>query len=234
LKIILHFLFITYVFGTQILVATSSNLKYVMPSIIKKFNTKYPNIHIKIVVSSSGKLTSQILRGAPYDIFLSADMKYPLFLYSHGIGIFKPQVYAIGRIGFFSLKYSNFSNLSKFSSIAISKSKTTPYGRAAVEFLKNKGIYTFVKKKLVFAETVSSVIYYVLNGVDVGIISKSLIYSKKLENLGKFYYKDIDEKFYTPIKQGVLLIGKKKEALRFYKFLLSSQCKKIFKEYGYE
>lgn len=223
---------ISFVFSSEIFVATSSNLTYVMPEIVKQFNKKYPNIHVKIIISSSGKLASQILRGAPYDIFLSADMKYPSFLYSNGIGIEKPKVYAIGKIGLISFKYKNFNNLID-KKIVISKPSLTPYGRAAKEFLENKGIYNKIKNNLIFAETISSVIYYVKNGADVGIISKSLIYSKNIENLGKFYYKDINCSLYSPIKQGVLLINNKKEAKIFYNFLLK-KGKMIFKRYGYE
>ena len=214
-------------FSYDIFVATSSNLTYVMPEIIKAFNKKYPNEKIKFILSSSGKLTAQILRGAPFDIFLSADMKYPKFLYSNKIGLFPPKVYTRGKIVFFSFKRLDFSNLKNYT-IAISKPKTTPYGRAALEVLKNMGVYN--KNNLVYAETIAGVLSYVRNGADLGIISKSLIYSNKLKR--KFYFKDINESFYTPINQGVLLINKK--AKDFYNFLLSKEAKKIFKRYGYE
>ena len=236
MKKILFIICFTYLFSAEIFVAVSSNLTYVMPEIIRKFNNKYPDIKVKYILSSSGKLTAQILRGAPYDVFLSADMKYPLFLYSKGVGVLKPEVYAKGGIVLFSLKYKNLSleNLKNYNSIVISKPKTTPYGKAALMALKNKGIYNYIKNKLIFSESIASVLSYVKNGADVGIISKSLIFSKNIENLGKFYYKDIDSSLYSPIMQGVLLISKNNDAKKFYNFLLSNKCKKILKEYGYE
>ena len=214
-------------FSYDIFVATSSNLTYLMPEIIKAFNKKYPNEKIKFILSSSGKLTAQILRGAPFDIFLSADMKYPKFLYSNGIGVMPPKVYTRGKIVFFSFKRLDFFNLKNYT-IAISKPKTTPYGKAALEVLKNMGIYN--KNRLVYAETIAGVLSYVRNGADMGIISKSLLYSNKLKE--RFYFKDINESLYTPINQGVLLINKK--AKDFYNFLLSKEAKKIFERYGYE
>jgi len=236
MKKILFMVFFTYLFSAEIFVAVSSNLTYVMPEIIKNFNDRYPKIKVRYILSSSGKLTAQILRGAPYDMFLAADMKYPLFLYSRGIGVLKPEVYAKGGIVLFSLKYKNLSleNLKNYNSIVISKPKTTPYGRAALMALKNKGIYSLVKNKLIFSESIASVLSYVKNGADVGIISKSLIFSKNIENLGKFYYKDINNLLYPPITQGVLLISKNNDAKKFYNFLFSNECKKILKEYGYE
>jgi len=227
-------LFGSFLFASQIYIAASANLTYVMPEIIKKFNQKYPNEKVKFITSSSGKLTAQILRGAPFDMFLSANMKYPEFLYSKGIGIYPPKVYAKGKIILFSIKHKNLSldNLKNYSLIAISKPKTTPYGLAAVEVFKNKKIYPEIKNKLVYAETIAAVLSYVKNGADVGIISKSLIYSKNIKNLGKFYYKDIDTTLYRPINQGALLINKKAED--FYHFLFSHEAKKIFKKYGYQ
>jgi len=234
MKKFILFLFCSFLFASKIYIAASANLTYVMPKIIKKFNQKYPNENIKFITSSSGKLTAQILRGAPFDIFLSANMKYPKFLYSKGIGIYPPKVYAKGKIILFSIKYKNLSlnNLKNYNLIAISKPKTTPYGLAAIEVFKNKGIYSEIKNKLVYAETIPAVLSYVENGADVGIISKSLIFSKNIKNLGKFYYKDINTSLYNPINQGALLINKK--AKDFYHFLLSPEAKKIFKKYGYQ
>ena len=217
----------SFLFSYNIFVATSSNLTYVMPEIVKAFNKQYPNEKVKFIISSSGKLTAQILRGAPFDIFLSADMKYPNYLYSNGIGVLPPKVYVKGKIVFFSFKKLDFSNLKNYT-IAISKPKTTPYGKAAMEVLKNMKIYN--KNNLVYAETIAGVLSYVRNGADLGIISKSLIYSNKLK--GRFYFKDINDSLYSPIKQGVLLINNK--AKDFYNFLLSKKAKQIFKRYGYE
>ncbi len=235
MKKILFFILSVSLFASQIYVAASANLTYVMPSIVKAFNKKYPNIKVRFITSSSGKLTAQILRGAPYDIFLSANMKYPKFLYSKGIGILPPQIYARGKIGLFSLKYKNLSlkSLSNYKTIAISKPQTTPYGKAAVEAFKNSGIYSKIKDKLVYAETIPAVISYVKNGADVGVISKSLIYSNNIKRM-KFYYKDINTSLYKPINQAELLISKNLDAKKFYQFLLTNKARKIFKKFGYQ
>jgi len=234
LKKLILFLFVK-LFATTIYIGSAANLTYVMPEIIKKFNKKYPNIKVKIILSSSGKLTAQIVRGASIDIFLSANMKYPLKLYKLGFAKFSPKIYARGKIVLVSLKYKNLSlkNLDKFNSIAISKPLTTPYGKAAIEAFKKAGIYNKIQDKLVYAETVSSVFKY-LNSVDVGVVSKSAIYSKNVKNLGEFYYKEINSSLYSPINQGILLLSDKKEAKKFYNFMLSKKAKDILKRYGYD
>ena len=235
MKKFLFFILSVSLFASQIYVAASANLTYVMPSIIKAFNKKYPDIKVRFITSSSGKLTAQILRGAPYDIFLSANMKYPKFIYSQGIGVLPPQIYARGKIGLFSFKYKNLSlkNLPNYKTIVVSKPKTTPYGKAAIEAFKNAKVYSKIKEKLVYAETIPAVIVYVKNGADVGVISKSLIYSKNIRKM-KFYYKDINPSLYKPINQAELLISKNLDAKKFYQFLLTNTAKKIFRKFGYQ
>ena len=235
MKKILFLLIGVWLFASKIYVASAANLTYVMPEIIKKFNSFYPNIKIELVLASSGKLTAQILRGAPYDIFLSADMKYPTKLYNAGFAKTKPKIYAKGSIAIFSLKRKfTIMDLAKANSIAVSKPLTTPYGKAAIESFKNAKIYKKIKNRLVFAQSVSAVISYVKNYADVGIVSTSMIYSKNIKNLGKFYYTKIDSKLYSPINQGAILLSDKKDAKKFYNFLFSTYVKKILEKYGYK
>ena len=233
-KIILLTLSGIWLLASTVYVASAANLTYVMPEVIKKFNVIHPHIKINLVLSSSGKLTAQILRGAPYDVFLSANMKYPNKLYKAGFAKTKPKVYAKGSICIFSLKRKiTLKDLINTNSIAISQPKTTPYGKAAIDSFKNSGIYSKIKDKLIFAPTVPAVISYVKNYADAGIVCVSMIYSKNIKNLGKFYYSKIDTRLYSPIMQGAVLLNSKKEAKEFYDFLFSKEAKNIFKKYGY-
>ncbi|WP_457561141.1 molybdate ABC transporter substrate-binding protein [Caminibacter sp.] len=230
------FLLLTFVLlRADVYVASAANLTYAMPSLIHEFHKSHPNVKIKLILSSSGKLTAQVMHGAPYDIFLSANMKYPNFLYEKGFSKTKPVVYAKGAIGLFSVKFKNLSlnNLKNLKCIAIANPKTAPYGRAAIEAFKKAGIYDNIKNKLVYAETVSSVIPYAVNSCDVGVIAKSSIFSKNIKNIGNFYYKDIPSNLYSPIKQGIVLLSDKKAAKEFYDFMLSKKAKEILKKYGY-
>ncbi len=69
-----------------------------MEELKRSFNRLYPDIEVKTVIGSSGKLTAQIERGAPFDILLSADMSYPDRLYRNGFAITKPLIYARGTL----------------------------------------------------------------------------------------------------------------------------------------
>ncbi|WP_456470249.1 molybdate ABC transporter substrate-binding protein [Caminibacter sp.] len=234
MKKILFISFLAIFSLADVYVAAASNINYALPELIKEFNKKYPEINIKTVLASSGKLSAQIIHGAPYDIFLAANMKYPKFLYKKGFAKTKPKVYAKGAIILFSIKIKNLDlkKLKSVNQIAVANPKTAPYGEAALEAFKNAGIDKCIKNKLIYAETVSSVIPYVYHSADVGVIAKSLIYSKKLRNK-RFYYKDIPYNLYTPINQGVVLLKDNEEAKKFYRFIFSEEAKKILKKYGY-
>ncbi len=234
-KVLFFGFFINLLFANSIMVAASANTSYAMPEIIKEFKKEHSNINIKLILASSGKLAAQIMHGAPYDIFLSADMKYPNFLYKKGFAKTKPKVYAKGAICLFSVKHNKLSlkNLSKYNQIAVANPKTAPYGKAAIEAFKNAAIYNNVRDKLIYAETVSAVISYSVNAADVGVVAKSSLFSPKIKKM-KFFSKEIDPKLYTPIKQGIILLNNKKEAKEFYDFILSDKAKKIFEKYGYK
>ena len=108
---------------------------------------------------------------APFSIFLSADMKYPMKIYKLNLSLTKPKVYARGGIVLFSKKDISLLDAKK---IAIANPRVAPYGKAAVEAFKSMNIYDKIKNKLVFAPTVSSVALYVDRGVDIGVIAKSM------------------------------------------------------------
>jgi molybdate transport system substrate-binding protein len=231
MKWILFFLF-NFLLANEIFVASATGNAYAIPEIIKAYNKKYPNDKIHLILASSGKLTAQILHSANYDIFLAANMKYPLFLYKKKIALTKPKIYAEGKIVLFSrFPIRNYKEaILNATSISVANPKIAPYGKAAIEFLNNDGLYEKVKNKLIYAETVSAAFNYSLHSTDIGIIAKSLLFSPNLKNC-KVNYVDLPL-YYTPIAQGVVLLNKK--AINFYNFLFSKKAKQIFKKYGYK
>jgi molybdate transport system substrate-binding protein len=231
MRFLISLFFSVFLFANEIFVASATGNAYAMPEIIKKYNEIYPDDKVHLIFASSGKLTTQIMHGAKYDIFLAANMKYPFVLYKKRIALTKPKIYAYGAIVLFSrkpLKEDYKKIILNADSIAIANPRTAPYGMAAVEFLKNTGLYDKVKDKLVYADTVSAAFNYSLHSTDIGIIAKSLLFSpntKKYKN-----WIDLPNK-YTPISQGVVLLNKKAE--NFYNFLFSNDAKEVLKKYGY-
>lgn len=243
-KILLSFiLFSTSLFAGNINIAVAANVSYAIDDLKKEFKKLHPNTNIRVTLGGSGKLTAQIKFGAPYQIFMSANMLYPNSLYKENIAITKPIIYAQGSLAILSNKKQDFSediNLTtnpKIKKIAIANPKTAPYGKATVEALKNAKIYKSIKKKFVYGESISQTVSYTVTATDIGFIAKSSLYSPKMVQFKKgIHWIDVDSKLYTPINQGIVILKDGKdnsEVKAFYDFILSKKAKEILKDFGY-
>ncbi len=244
-KIILIGLFLVMFAQAKIInVAASANVSYAIGSIVKEFEKTHSNIKVQIILASSGKLTAQIKNGAPYQLFLSANMKYPNALYRDNLAITKPKIYAKGSLALLSSTPQDFNNNiiittnKKIQTIAVANPKTAPYGKAAIEALKKANLYKRVKNKLIFTETVSQAVAYTLKATDMGFVAKSLLFSPKMAKYKKgINWIEVNPNLYTPINQGIVILkngSKNKDVQEFYNFILSKKAKKIFKKYGYQ
>ncbi len=244
LKVVLGLMILSLsLFANKINIAVAANVSYAINDLIKEFNKTNPNTKVQVTLGSSGKLTAQIKNGAPYNLFMAANMKYPKALYSQNIAITKPIVYAQGSLAILSSKKLDFSkgiNLAVDSSIkkiAIANPKTAPYGKAAIEAINHANIYGEIIDKLVFAESISQTVTYALTATDIGFIAKSSLKSTKMIKYKEgINWIEVDAKLYTPINQGIVILKNaenNKEVKAFYDFILSENAKKIFKEYGY-
>ena len=227
-------------FAQGLKVAAAANLQSIIKVLGADF-TKRTGIEIEPIIGSSGNLSAQITNGAPFDLFLSADMSFPQKLYDAGFATAKPVVYASGSLIICSTKNLEFDNWERMlltpaiKKIAIANPAIAPYGKAAEEALTLKGIASEIKSKIVQGESISQVNTYITTGnVDVGFTTQALV--KDLAGKQTIYWKAIDPKSYSPIQQGIVILKHadgNENALKFYRYILSADAKKIFKEYGY-
>lgn len=226
----------------KVTIAVAANMQHVMQTLIEEFELSY-DIKVQTSSSSSGILTTQIRQGAPFDLFLSADMEHPRKLVEDGFAE-RPIVYAAGRLilltykkninldsGIYSLLHSNINK------IAIANSEIAPYGRATVQAIERSGLLNLLNKKLIKGESINQVNHYIQSqNVDVGITGQSVIYSPLISDKG--YSAELPDSLYTPINQGMVLLNHgSKENLsnskEFYKFMTTSKAKEILTNYGY-
>lgn len=225
----------------KLTIAAAANVQFAIDTLTALFEEE-TGIRTNIIIGSSGKLTAQILQGAPYDVFLSADMKYPEQIFNSGKALKSPEIYAYGSLILWTLKDDVIPDPKLLTSdlikrIAIANPKTAPYGIASVEFLNKMNLYEKVKDKLVFGESISQVNQFITSkAVDIGFSAESVVLSSGLPDTG--HWNKIDFTKYVPLKQGVIIIdrknGKKEEAVKFFSFLLSPRSKKILSEFGYK
>jgi len=228
----------------EITIAVAANVSYAIEALKKEFNVAYPQTQVQVILGSSGKLTAQIKHDAPYDLFMSADMKYPEALYSEKIAVTEPVVYAQGALAFLSVKDQNYTagmnilESKKIKKIAIANPQTAPYGVAAAEALKNTGLYEALQEKFVYGESISQTVTYATTAADIGLVAKSSLLSPQMsEYKENIHWSDVNETLYTPISQGMVILKKGEgnpEVKAFYNFMLSPKAKEILKNFGYK
>lgn len=229
-----------------ITIATAANVQYAMQELIQAFTQK-EGILCQTVIGSSGKLTAQIKAGAPYDLFVSANMKYPNALHQKGFTTSTPQVYAQGKLVLWTQQKNlnpsaqllpQFLTQSHVKHVALANPKTAPYGEAALQVLQKKELAGKLKGKLVYGESISQTNQFILSqNAEVGFTAKSVVVSPKMKGKGKWV--EINSELYAPIQQGVVLLKqsnpqKVAQARKFYDFLFSDTAQKILEKYGYQ
>ena len=243
-KIILALAFLaSSIFANTITVAVAANVSYAINELVAEFNKTNPDTKVQVTLGSSGKFTAQIESGAPFDVFMSADMKFPKSLFEKGFALNEPALYAQGSLAMLSSKELDFSkgiNLvtdTNIGKIAVANPKTAPYGTAAVEAMKNANVLDKVESKFVYAESISQAVTYATTAADVGFIAKSSLYDEKMsqykENVN---WISVDPSLYTAIDQGIVVLKNTKEeasAKAFYDFILGEKAKEIFIKFGY-
>ncbi|WP_367588962.1 molybdate ABC transporter substrate-binding protein [Aquimarina sp. 2201CG1-2-11] len=221
-------------------IAAASNMQFAIKQLSKTF-TIQTGIPCTLVISSSGKLTAQIKEGAPFDVFMSADEKYPKELFETGRTNGAPKIYGYGKLVLWSMHKDIDVSLGILSKpnvrhIAIANPKTAPYGVAAVEVLRKHNLYDTIQNKLVYGESISQANQFIVSkSAEIGFTSKSVVLSSQIKNKGKWI--SLDEDDYSKIAQAVVVIKQEvetqKKAKKFYNFLSSASAKKILEEYGY-
>ncbi len=235
-------LLLTTITFAQIKVAVAANLQPVIKALQQSFKDK-TGIQIEPITGSSGNLATQIRNGAPFDVFLSADMGFPNALYKDGFAIKEPEVYALGSLIICSTKNTNLKHwetllfTDSVKKIALANPTIAPYGKAAMEAMAKYNMAGKLKAKIVYGESIAQVNTYIVTGVvTLGFTTQSFIIDA--DQTKPFYWTIVDPKLYSPIKQGMVILkhakdNNLKQAKKFYKYLLSSSAKAIFKKYGY-
>ena len=238
-------LFSGCVFAQVPTIAVAANMKDAFSEIVTAFNStsKSEKSELRVVYGSSGNFTTQILNGAPFNLFIAADEHFPLELYKSGKTVDEGSVFAIGKLAMIANKSSGIQlidgkteiakAIQKANKISIAKPDLAPYGKAAVEYLKAEGLWDLAKNKLVYADNIGVATTYVVSGAaDVGFTAVSLAKSPEVLKGASFLL--VDPSLYQPIKQRMVLIkGAPQEAIDLYRFIQTPQAKTILQKYGY-
>lgn len=224
-------------------VAIAANLKYVFDDLAAEFK-KETGIETQSVLNASGKIATQVRNGAPFDVFMSADMEFPEGLYKDGYAATPPKPYAYGLLVLWTQKDVDLSRGvagladASVGKVAIANPKVAPFGKQALKVLDFYKVRAAVEPKLVYGENITQVSQYVdSKAADVGFSAKSIVVAP--ETAGKGKWVEVPPESYEPIAQGIVILKHGSEvngeaASKFYGFVLSEKARAIFAKNGYK
>jgi molybdate transport system substrate-binding protein len=226
------------------LVAAASDLQFALEEVTQQF-TQETGMSVKFSFGSSGNFARQIMQGAPYELFMSADEKYVLELAKQHKTIDEGQLYAIGRLVLYAPKSSALQVDSKMQGVgqalkngkikrfAIANPDHAPYGRAAKAALNSFGLWDSIQPHLVLGENVAQAAQFAISdSTQGGIFAYSLALSPKLKLEGNYVL--LPENSHPPLKQRMVLTAKAgATAKAFYAFLQLPKTKAILQRYGF-
>lgn len=226
-------------------IAVAANLLPPMQKIEQLFEEKYP-ASLTIISASSGKLTSQILNGAPYDIFIAADMHYPEKVYQEGHAQNKPDALVRGKLVFWSKtklkkedKITDLLKSNSIKSVAIAQPELAPYGKRAQDWLEENQLDQAISGKIIFGENVGQVNQYIRSGtVEAAFTAISAMHAPELQNTGYWYPLDIRQGDPASLNHGMVLLtnaeSDPKAINQFLEFINSPLADDVFLEFGYD
>lgn len=191
-------------------IAAASVLRFALDEVVEAFHAHHPGHEASVVYGSSGRLTTQIMHGAPYDVFFSADIAFPERLHAAGLTATEPAVYAIGRMVIWSsaldasmLRLEDLATDPRIRRVAIAQPAHAPYGQRAQEALETVGVWDAIQPRLVFGENIARAAQMVESGAaQVGIIALS---QALLPALAQHPHHLIDDSKHLPLTQGFVV-----------------------------
>jgi molybdate transport system substrate-binding protein len=224
-------------------VAAASDLQAALPAIAAQFE-RDTGRHVALTFGSSGNFSTQIEHGAPFDVFMSADIDYPKRLEQNGFAergsLYE---YATGHLVLWARNDSGIDvkrglavlTDPRVRRIAIANPAHAPYGRAAVAAIRHEGLYDVVRAKFVLGENISQAAQFAQSGnAQVGIIGLAIALSPAMKQSGS--YLELPSDFYPPIEQAAVVITastQKPLASRFVESLKQPATKVILQSFGF-
>jgi len=231
-------------FSQTLSVAAAANIGAVERPLQEAFARAHPGMALQFTFGASGVLVAQMLHGAPFQAFLSADRGFAQKVVDAGLATGPVKIYALGKLIFLATKAVD---LTKGIAVVLdpavvqfanSNSETAPYGKAAVEAMTKAGVYGQAQAKQVTGQSVTQALQFILTATNFGFVNKSALYSREVQPYnqeGKFWF-EVDPKLYTPIEQGFVVVKAAEaltEAQAFADFLTSPEAQTVFAAFGY-
>lgn len=183
---------------------------------------------IDLASGSTGQHYAQILHGAPYDLFLSADAERPELLEAQGLASDRV-TYALGRLALVGTE--SLQTLPEARFIAIANPDLAPYGRAAREVLQTVGLWDSLEPRIVQGQNVGQAFGMVASGnAQAGLVALS-----QAQGLDAPFW-PVPSDLHAPIRQDAVLLDRGRGnpvAVGFLAFLTTDTARALIETAGY-
>lgn len=224
-------------------VAAAASLGPALSEIARAFEHER-GTRVELVFGASGTLTRQILDGAPFEVFLSADDEFPRRLAAAGLTADAGVVYAVGRLAIFAPRGSplvvdsrleglaTLARTSRLTRFAIANPEVAPYGRAAEAVLRKHGLWEILRARLVLGDSMAQAAQFATTGNAFGgLIAASLAMSPELRARGTFALVPASD--HPPLVQRMVRLARAGPVARaFYVYLQGPTARVIFERHG--
>lgn len=242
--------------------AVASNFAPAAREIAARFEAETGH-RVLLSFGATGQLYAQIVRGAPFEVFLAADDERPALAEAAGLAVPGARfTYAVGRLALVSrepdrIRGPESLRTPEITRLALANPATAPYGRAAVETLRALGLDPgSARFRLVQGTNVGQVFSFVHTGnADAGFValSQTISHTNSRTNSSRisrtFSPTDappgtpsagsrwvVPETLHAPIRQQAVLLraGEDNEAAAaFLRFLRSAPAREMLARRGY-
>jgi molybdate transport system substrate-binding protein len=227
----------------RLTIAAASDLRFALDEALTPFRAAQPGATVEVIYGASGKLAAQLRNGAPFDVFMSADIAFAREVHEAGLATAAPRVYAIGRLAAWStdaelgrLPLDKLVRDPRVSRFAIANPETAPYGQRAMQALRSQGLEADVKPKLVLGDNVAQAATFIDSGAaQAGLIAHSLVLSPALA--GKGAWTLIPQAWHAPLEQAFVVHKRAADnllAAAFVRHLEAPSTRELLRRYGFE
>ena len=227
--------------AADVQVAVAANFVVPLERIGSAFTAATGHV-LQVSAGATGKFYAQIVAGAPFEVLVAADDQTPKKLVAEGHAVAGSNfTYAIGRLVLWSAKPGLVDEQgavlagTRFNKLAIANPKIAPYGAAAIEVLKARGLTDGVSPKLVTAESIAQAYQFVATGnAEIGFVALSQVAVPGKPGLGSYWV--VPQNLYGEIRQDAVLLKageKNPAAAALLTYLKSDAARSVIQAYGY-